>query len=292
VALFQKRNFEMKMSKTIALTGFTLVALVFSSASMAGHVWAKYHWERSTNPVILPLGDNLDGAWVTPPEGYEEYLKTASTDWNNSTVVMTNVVSGSASARRCKAASGTVEVCNLTYGNNGWLGLASITVSGDHITSGYVKLNDTYFNTTTYNTPEWRQMVVCQEVGHTFGLGHQDENFNNSNLDTCMDYTSDPKSNQHPNAHDYEQLKTIYKYLDSGGDGGGGGGGCNPRSPKCNGASAADILASIEMNGPAQWGRLVSGHGPQEVYELDFGGGRKVITFVTWTLERAQNHQH
>jgi hypothetical protein len=46
------------------------------------------------------------------------------------------------------------------------------------------------------------------------------------------------------------------------------------------------------MNGPAQWGRLVSEHGPQEVYELDFGGGRKVITFVTWTLERAQNHQH
>ncbi|MCK5499521.1 MAG: hypothetical protein KAI77_09980, partial [Gammaproteobacteria bacterium] len=31
---------------------------------------------------------------------------------------------------------------------------------------------------------------------------------------------------------------------------------------------------------------------PQEVYELDFGGGCKVITFVTWTLERAHNHEH
>jgi hypothetical protein len=40
---------------------------------------------------------------------------------------------------------------------------------------------------------------MCQEVGHTFGLDHQDENFNNTNLGTCMDYTNDPSTNQHPN---------------------------------------------------------------------------------------------
>jgi hypothetical protein len=51
---------------------------------------------------------------------------------------------------------------------------------------------------------------MCQEVGHTFRLDHQDEKFNNVNLGTCMDYTSDPDgslngelSNLHPNAHDY-----------------------------------------------------------------------------------------
>ena len=49
-------------------------------------------------------------------------------------------------------------------------------------------------------------MVMCQEVGHDFGLDHQDENFNNPNLGTCMDYTNDPSTNQHPNAHDYEEL--------------------------------------------------------------------------------------
>ena len=56
--------------------------------------------------------------------------------------------------------------------------------------------------------------------------------------------------------------------------------------------SVVDILNSIEANGPAQWGRLISGHGPQETYEVDLGGGRKIITFVTWTLEAAENHTH
>ena len=64
----------------------------------------------------------------------------------------------------------------------------------------------------------------------------------------------------------------------------GGGGGCNPKSPKCNSAPAA--------GGHAQWGQLVSGHGGTEVYERRLGGGRKVITFVTWTLEHADSHEH
>ena len=274
----------MKTLKTIALTCFTLATLLLSTSSMADHAWANYHWERSNNPINLNLGHNVSSTW-------DAHLRLASTVWNNSSVLHTTVVAGSTSPRRCKAAAGNVEVCNLTYGNNGWLGIAGISVSGDHITSGYVKVNDTYFNTGTYNTPEWRQMVMCQEVGHVFGLGHQDENFNNNNLNTCMDYTSDPVSNQYPNEHDWEQLEIIYAHLDSS-SGGGGDGGCNPRSPKCNPGAAEDVLSSIEINGSAQWGRLMSGHGPQEVYELDFGGGRKVITYVTWTLEHANNHEH
>jgi hypothetical protein len=276
----------MKAPRTIAFTVFTLATLLFSTTSTASHAWGNYHWERSSNPLNLDLGDNVNADW-------DGYLNEASADWNQSSVLNTTVAVGSSSPRRCKTTSGTVQVCNLTYGNNGWLGIASISVSGDHITASYVKVNDTYFNSAKYNTPEWRRMVMCQEVGHAFGLGHQDENFNNANLNTCMDYTNDPISNQHPNAHDYEQLEDIYAHLDStGGGGGGGDGGCNPKSPKCNPATAEDILSNIEMNGPAQWGRLVSKHGPQEVYELDFGGGRKVITFVTWTLERARNHKH
>ena len=56
---------------------------------------------------------------------------------------------------------------------------------------------------------------MCQEVGHTLGLDHQDENFDNPNLGTCMDYTSDPGTNQHPNQHDYDELEAIYAHLDT-----------------------------------------------------------------------------
>ena len=49
----------------------------------------------------------------------------------------------------------------------------------------------------------------------TFGLDHQDEVFDNPNLGTCMDYTNDPSTNQHPNQHDYDELALIYSHLDS-----------------------------------------------------------------------------
>lgn len=277
VTMYFKQRLPLILLLTFALPG----------ASIAGHSWGDYHWKRSSNPIEIPLGDNVDSSW-------DYQLGVASTDWSASSVLNTTIVAGSTKPRQCKTTSGTVQVCNLTYGNNGWLGLASISISGGHITAGYVKVNDTYFNKAAYDTPAWRQMVMCQEIGHTFGLDHQDVDFNNANLGSCMDYTSNPETNQHPNQHDYDQLESAYAHLDGGSSGGGdsGGGGCNPRAPWCNPASAADILSKIEMNGPAQWGRLVSEHGPQEVYALDFGGGRKVITFVTWTPEHAANHEH
>jgi hypothetical protein len=40
-------------------------------------------------------------------------------------------------------------------------------------------VNDTYFNTPKYDTSAWRNLVMCQEVGHTLGLDHQDEDFDN-----------------------------------------------------------------------------------------------------------------
>jgi len=61
------------------------------------------------------------------------------------------------------------------------------------------------------------QHVICQEIGHTFGLDHQSTD--GTSLNTCMDYyhntsASDTKST-HPNQHDYDELVTIYTHLDS-----------------------------------------------------------------------------
>lgn len=276
----------MKMPKTITLIGFTLVTLVFSSASMADHSWGKYKWKPSSVLLDLKLGDNLSGNWGA-------YLTLASTDWNTSQVLNTTVIPGSTQLdpESCNPETGNVQVCNALYGNNGWLGLAQIYIRrGSTITAGVAKLNDTYYNMQYYNTAAWRRMVMCQEIAHSFGLDHQDETFDNVNLGTCMDYTDDPDgsidgelSNEFPNQHDYDQLDSIYA-KDDGGGGGGPGGSCNPKSPKCNPATAA--------GGHAQWGQLLSGHGGKEIYERSLGGGHKVITFVTWTVEHADSHEH
>ncbi len=281
-------NIKMKIPKAIALTGFTLVTLVLSSVSIADHSWGKYKWRPSSIPFDLNLVDNVNGQF------WDNRLEDASADWNVSAVLQTNIVTGSANPASCSPETGTVQVCNYEYGNNGWLGLAQIYTRGNRILAGVAKLNDTYYNTANYDTYAWRQMVMCQEIAHTFGLGHQDETFNNENLGSCMDYTNDPDgtlytqlSNLEPNQHDFDQLEIIYPPPDDGGgDGSDGGPGkaCNPKSPKCNPASAA--------GGHAQWGQLMSGHGGKEIYERRLGGGHKVITFVTWTLEHADSHEH
>ena len=242
------------------------LALVLPAAVTANHSWGGYHWARTANPFTVKLGDNVTSAW-------DSYLAVASSDWSQSTVLNTTIVAGSTNPRNCKATTGMVQVCNKAYGYNGWLGVAGISITGGtHITKAYVKLNDSYFNSPTYNTPAWRNMVMCQEVGHAFGLDHQDEDFYNDNLGTCMDYTSNPASNQHPNAHDYEQLEAIYAHLDS--------------TTTVSSAPAASAAAAGDHAAEAAWGTLlkVTNHGHGAWYVRDLGAGNLQLTHVLWAV--------
>lgn len=251
--------------KTLALAAAAIFLAVFAiSASahdaQANNSWNGYHWARTANPFNFKLGDNVSSQW-------DPILATTSVDWTASSVLNTNIVPGSANPKNCRPTAGRVEVCNSKYGNNGWLGIAQVWITGGvHITQGVVKLNDTYYNTPAYNTTAWRNLVMCQEVGHTFGLDHQDEAFSNPNLGTCMDYTNNPASNQHPNDHDYDQLEAIYAHLDSTttiGNSVPGGGNAN-------------------VDNPNEWGKLVSqsANGKAATFERDLGHGNKVVTHV------------
>jgi hypothetical protein len=249
--------------RSLAVVLAVAAVLTLTSVSFADHSWANYHWARTANPFTVKLGDNVSSGW-------DAYLATTSVDWSVSGVLDTVIVAGGTRPRQCRATLGRAEVCSDKYGFNGWLGIASIWASGDHITQSVVKVNDSYFNTATYNTPAWRNLVMCQEVGHAFGLDHQDENFGNAPLGTCMDYSNDPNPNQHPNAHDYDQLESMYAHLDS-----------TNTSFLTVGPSA---MNDISFDGPGQWGRLVevSADGHHSVYVQDFGHGHRVITHVLW----------
>jgi hypothetical protein len=246
---------------TALLVVWTLA--LFPLSVSANHAWGGYHWARTSNPFTLKVGDNVSSQW-------DGILDTTITDWTKSTVLNLTKIAGQSTNKHCRATTGRVEVCNGTYGNNGWLGVASIWASGTHITQGTGKLNDTYFNTAQYNTTAWRNLVSCQEVGHTLGLDHQDENFDNANLGTCMDYTNNPGTNQHPNAHDYDQLVSIYSHLDS---------------TTTIGAMPA-AMANGDFTDAGSWGRLISTSqsGAAALYERDFGHGHKVFTFVYWAV--------
>jgi len=257
-----------------------LLPLLLPTAVQAVHSWGDYHWERTDSPLVVNFGDNVDNRW-------DQYLDWASDDWTASGVLTAWLDIGATNPRTCKAVSGRVEVCNAAYGFNGWLGVAGIYVKGGHITAGYVKVNDSYFDTTTYGTPAWRQFVMCQEVGHAFGLDHQDENFTNTNRGTCMDYTDDPDggdafgpSNLQPNDHDYVQLASIYSHshtVEAPTD--------EPKPGKGNGGGSGNNRGVVPAgDDESSWGRRVEGSRAEghSTYVHELGGGRAMITFVTW----------
>lgn len=251
-----------------AATVLLAAAALIATAAHAGHAWGSYHWARTSNPFALTFADNLTQV------SWKNALSIAASDWSESTLLEVAVTQGSTNPKNCRPTAGRGDVCNSKYGNTGWLGVAQIWAGGSHITQGIVKLNDTYFNTATYNTADWRQLVTCQEVGHIFGLGHQDENFSNGNLNTCMDYTNSPASNTQPNAHDHQQLATIYSHLD------------NTTTIQSTVPMPAAMLGR-DFDRQSSWGQLMkrSRDGARETYERHFGNGFRIITHVFWALE-------
>ena len=277
-----------------ALASGALVVSVLAVSLSATHSWGGYHWAWTGTQFTLKVGDNVDAKWDAHLD--EAISNNVYEDWNESAILDLEKVAGGTRPRQCKPTSGRIEVCNDRYGNNGWLGIAQIWISGGtHITQGVAKMNDSYFNTPTYNTPAWRRLVMCQEVAHDFGLDHQDETFDNANLGSCMDYTNDPDggpggaasndpSNEYPNAHDFVQLESIYySHIDSF---------TTVGAAIPHGTPAA--MNQIGFDGPNQWGQLMrtSKNGRVHIYELDFGRGNKVITHVFWADPERDKHEH
>lgn len=266
----------MRPRRLLAAAGAAVLAASFAAATPAGaiHTWAGWHWARTSNPVTLALGDNVSAVW-------DSYLATTSTDWSAAAVADTPVTAGTA-GKSCRARAGRVEVCNARYGSNGWLGLATIWGAGDkHITQATVKLNDTYFAKPAYNTTAWRNSVMCQEVGHTLGLAHNDEDFNTT-IGTCMDYSNDPTLNQHPNQHDFDMLDEIYAHADS--------------TTTAGAASATGAATSNAGSGnsEADWGRAIrhDSNGRPSVYAKDLGNGNYVFNFVFWADGSGHDQPH
>ena len=262
----------MKIITKGLLLGAAGLAAVAGPAT-ANHAWSTYHWERTGAEVTVPVIDNTTGIWKS-----RNHTGIAVSDWNQSTVIQAPLVNGNADPA-CAGVSNQINVCNDDYGNTGWLGIASISVSRGrttHITSGITKLNDFYFNQAQYNNDTWRQLVTCQEIGHDYGLGHQNEDFATDLTTSCMEYTSQPAGNEHPDAHDYEMLLDIYAHSDGGGSGPGGG-----KPPKKFDAG----------NHHSDWGQATGfdAQGRPNEYRRVVGN-ELIITHVTWAIGEGPRH--
>ncbi|HVT02443.1 MAG TPA: hypothetical protein VHL58_03600 [Thermoanaerobaculia bacterium] len=271
------------------------VIVLFMLASLpvfASHGWGTYHWPKSCSTCAATL--TVYDSTATTNTSWPTHLNRAifgdasnpntvnRRGWNDSAALTLSISAGgtdSGTRSACSPVTGAVRVCNYTYGSTGWLGLASInTVSGStsHIAWGTAKMNDTYF-ASGYPTTEKRH-VMCQEVGHDFGLGHTSTNGTSQN--TCMDYYSNTSSTDWtstgPNQHDFDQILTQMHW----------------------GAKVLPDPAYLlvyrfpgdgDLNAPWQWGTPIDfdSNGHAVTYKLDLGtdlmgNERAIWTHVIW----------
>ncbi|MFL6788991.1 MAG: hypothetical protein ACJ8FC_10080 [Sphingomicrobium sp.] len=286
------------MTKTVLRVALLSCAALMTGPAIANHSWGSYHWARTSNPLRLDVMRAVASKW-------DASVTTSISDWNKATGVLslTGKTAAGVNPKRCTAIPGKVLVCNAAYGQRGWLGIATIWASGNHITQATTKLNDSYHDLAPYNTAPWRALVACQEIGHDFGLAHQNEDFGPPNLGSCMDYTNDPDgggtygaSNEHPNSHDYAQLQTIYSHTDTTNTSSSQATNFGLRVPG-RAPVAPPGLNSEAGDSPAEWGRAIhtDGQGRPDVFVQDQAGGVRKITHVLWVPGKAPpglEHHH
>ncbi len=271
---------------------FALVLLVAAVPAFASHGWGNYHWPRSTAEASITIYRSLtQTTYANWPDHLQKSVygdpnnpNTANRrGWNDSSVLaLTIAASGTDSTTRynCSAPSNAIRVCNYPYGSTGWLGLAQVWPdSNGHITRANTKVNDTYFGS-NYPRTEQRH-VMCQEVGHDFGLGHTSENGTSQN--TCMDYYQNTSNTDWtstgPNQHDFDQLKTQHHAsLPSPGD------------VLATSLRAGSAFDDADLNQPWQWGTPIAWdrEGRAVSFRLDptpNHGGDEVYTHVYWARD-------
>lgn len=275
------------------------LSLVLALPMLASHGWSNYHWPRSSAEASIRIYRSLT---VTSYSNWPDHLQksvfgdpsnpnTANRrGWNNSSVLALSIVaSGTDASTRyyCNAPTGAIRVCNYAYGSTGWAGLAQVWPdSSGHIQRANTKVNDTYMGSSSNNP--WRRHVMCQEVGHDFGLGHTSENGSSQN--TCMDYYKNTSNSDWtstgPNQHDFDMLVTQHHAS---------------MAPPVNVSSvfASSLrdpgpIAEIDMNAPWQWGVPFAWdrEGRAIAFRLDptpGTDGDEVITRVIWAHEAEED---
>jgi len=178
------------------------------SAGGVGIQELDYGWKiKSGEGLELSIANALTADW-------HGFFDKAVEDWNKS-LDMTLQSSVVTVDPDCIPESGIMKVCNNDYGDVGWKGINEILTQGNTIVASVAKMNEYYVGqfvqpSGNTNIEDERQYTMCHEIGHGFGLPHQDEDFTNKDLNSCMDYSMRPEANLIPNEQDFISLNTLY----------------------------------------------------------------------------------
>lgn len=182
---------------------------------------------------------------------------------------------------KCPLYAGQITVCDGNYGRTGWGGLAQVGWDGSgHTYYARAIQNNYYYVGSSAATVAYRQLVICQEIGHTLGLGHINVSYTTPNVGSCMDYTNDPDggrggvsqtdpNNMHPYAHDYAVINARHTHI-----------GFLP--PMAQTAMPPAAMLGLDPKTFETFGTLVyrANAGYTERYEQSFPGGWGMATWV------------
>jgi len=282
------------MSKSFLTCAICAALLLVAAGALvpapvdASHKWSTFHWQRTSSAIRnIPVRRFHSAVWLAR-------FNTAMADWRKPAMTKIKPVLGKTggSSNSCPAALNQITSCDGSYGNTGWLGLATVWVytGSGHIAQGTSKVNNTYFNQKAYNTVPWRQLVICQEIGHNFGLGHVNTTYTTPNVGSCMDYTNDPdggaggvskndKSNMHPYAHDYALINSKHNHVGSRFQG------FDADSAELK-PETLEMPKAVAAYNPMRLSELgtrtaIGDGGRTEQYHKDFGNGFTAVSFVT-----------
>jgi len=160
------------------------------------------HWPQDGNGLKATIINALSDEWQTT-------FALAVADWNNGEPDAVDIFEEKGTySPNCEAPDGKIIVCNGDYGDSKWRGIneAMIDYRGE-IVSTSARMNEYYLS--HMDSGAW-QYTMCHELGHTLGLGHTDEDFDNEDLGNCMDYTNNLGVNKHPDTMNYETLLLLY----------------------------------------------------------------------------------
>ena len=216
------------MFKKILVAAVALAVLLTAvTVASADHSWNGYHWSSDNlSPTVV---DKTSGQIFQVPDAVQEWAALGTPIQPDS------------------GNTGEVEVV-IKRMNANWLGVARIWVDEqDHIQKGRVELNRLYLNSLTAN--EWDH-VLCQELGHIWGLHHNfDGATGGTPDDTCMNSSIHLGDFTSPNGHDTEQLNDIYAHTDTTGtdttDNGGPDCNKNTNAKQCRSGNGAWITVHV-----------------------------------------------